>query len=659
MFCVSFTTLQSFLTLSFFREIPSVVQTKSKKSSGKKEVKNAVHVSGQKSTWFFVILIVSVFFSYTPVFEADFVNWDDEDYVLNNPDIQSFSNLKELLTEPVQGNYHPVTMLSLALNFSLTGKKASSYHILNLLLHIINTILVFIFIRKLVIGKIWMAFIVALLFGIHPLHVESVAWVSERKDLLYSLFFICGMIVYLDYLEKRKFSSLVFTFMFFLLSILSKPAAIIFPIVLITLDYYKSTLNSLRVYLEKVPFLLVSILMGLLTLQGQSETGATAFAAVYGLGDRLIFACYGIMMYILKSLLPLELCAFYPLPDSTDSLPASYYLSIGFFLLLVLAFIRSIQKHKLFAFVILFYLINLALVLQILPVGNAIIADRYAYLPLLAVMIVPGFYFQKWVDSNNGKVPAFAVVLLSILSFICIFLSNKQAATWKNGQTLWDQAIKVQPSSRAYILRGLLYKQDGNSDQAFRCYTKAIELGTKEPDAWVNRGNIYFASKVYDKAIADYSFCISLKPTHLKAHENRGAAYASIGKTDLALSDLNQAIILDPLSTNAIASRAKLLSSMGRYPEAVEDFNRYFSLTADPTGDLWSFAAVANYNLTKYTEALYCYDQALKIRETGMFYFNRSKILEIMGRKSEAYRDAQKAGQLGVQVDPAYLQSLQ
>jgi hypothetical protein len=141
--------------------------------------------------------------AFIPVFKADFVNWDDMDYAYNNQAIQSLSNFKEIVTERVQGNYHPLTMLTLALNYAISGNDASLYHVVNLLLHLMNVLLVFIFIFQLSGKKPWTAFITALLFAIHPLHVESVAWVSERKDVLYSFFFLAGLIAYLNFLEKR------------------------------------------------------------------------------------------------------------------------------------------------------------------------------------------------------------------------------------------------------------------------------------------------------------------------------------------------------------------------------------------------------------------------------------------------------------------------
>jgi tetratricopeptide (TPR) repeat protein len=615
-------------------------------------VKTNVHV------WIILALCLSVFLAYTPVFNSDFVNWDDEDYVLNNESIHSFSNLREILTKPIQGNYHPLTMLSLALNYSISGTDATSYHIMNLLLHMMNTVLVFFFVLSLFKGKTWMAFIVALLFGIHPLHVESVAWVSERKDLLYSLFFILGLTLYSKYIDSGKRYFLLIVFLCFILSLLSKPAAVIFPVLLFAIDYFKGRPNILKTYLEKVPFLICSVLFGLLTMQGQESAGATEFAKVFSLTDRFLFASYGIMMYFIKTILPIDLCTFYPFPDTANGLPVIYYLSLVFLLLVLVLFIKTFKTNKFIAFAILFYLLNLALVLQLIPVGNAVIADRYAYLPLIGIFLIPGYYFQKQIDSNKGQINVSMLFALIIVSFTLIRMSNVQAATWKNGASLWDHAIKVSPSSRAYVNRGLLYKQAGNMTKAFESYDHAIKLGSREPDAWVNRGNIYFANREYEKAIQDYNYCLQLNSKQVKAYENRGSSYASLGKTELALHDFNKALELDSASSGAYANRAMLNMSLGEYQHAINDYRKALDLKQDPNGEMWSFSGEAYFKLGKYEAALNCYDQALKIRQTGLYHLNRSLILRQLNRIDEAKVAVHNAQALGMAVDPAYIELL-
>lgn len=605
-----------------------------------------------------MVLAIAITITYLPVFNAGFVNWDDEDYVLNNSDIQSLTNFNELLTKPVQGNYHPLTMYSLAINFAISGKNPFSYHAFNLILHVINSILVFFFIIRLGSFSVWIAFAIALLFGIHPLHVESVAWVSERKDVLYSLFFLLGLIFYLIYLEKRKWAFLLPVLIFFILSLLSKPAAVIFPLVLLSIDFYKNRINQLGSYIEKLPFLLLSVLMGLLSMQGQKSAGATLFAESFSFIERLLIACYGIMMYAVKTVFPIGLCAFYPFPEPSSTFPTVYYIAPFFCLILLLLMVRTFRSNRIIAFAIIFYLLNLLLVIQLIPVGNAVIADRYAYLPILGLFILIGHFSTKYFFDAKGKVNIILVTGFAVIAIVLMKLSYTQAATWKNGEALWDQAIKVAPGSRAYVNRGLLYKRAGNSEKAFECYSKAIALGNREPDAWVNRGNIYFANRDYANAIKDYNQCISLSKINVKAYENRGAAFASTGEPEKALADFNTALSLDSNSHSAYANRAMLRMSKGDYEAAINDFSSYLRIKNEPNPDIWSFMGEANFRLGRFEEALNCYDEALKLKQTGLYYLNRSMILFQLNRKEESVIDAVKALENGHNINPEYLKSL-
>ena len=629
---------------------------KQNKAPAKNDLKS--DIKSENSLWYILVLVIAITIAYLPVFNAGFVNWDDEDYVLNNSSIQSLTNFHEIITQPVQGNYHPLTMYSLAINFAMSGKDASSYHLFNLILHILNSILVFLFVWRLGGFGIRMAFIIALLFGIHPLHVESVAWISERKDVLYSLFFLSGMIVYLRYLESKKVRSLLVVFLLFVLSLLSKPAAVIFPLVLLSLDYFKNRLGQAKTYLEKLPFLLLSVLAGLLSMQGQKSAGSTVFAEAFTFFERMIFACYGIVMYAVKTLVPLSLCAFYPFPDPSSTFPISYYIAPVFALFVLLVLAKYFRSHKLITLSILFYVLNLLLVIQLIPVGNAVIADRYAYLPLLGLLMLVGYFYRKWLIGNNGKTNYLAAFTLVIVCIVLMRLTYTQAATWKSGASLWDQALKVAPSSRAYVNRGLLYKRAGNTEQAFENYSAAIALSNREPDAWVNRGNIYFANKEFKNAIEDYNHCIALNPTNVKAYENRGSAFASTGEPEKALADFNMALSLDSNSHSSYANKAMLMMSKGNYGDAIDNFQSYLKIQKDPNPEIWNFMGEANFRLDKFEEALNCYDEALKIKQTSLYYLNRSKILWQLNRKQEARVDALKSIEMGQGVDPEYLKNL-
>jgi len=609
--------------------------------------------------WMIIICIVLTFIAFAPVFKAGFVNWDDPDYVTSNQNIKSLSNFYKIVTTPVQGNYHPLTMLSLALNYAISGKSATSYHVVNLLLHVLNVILVFFFVLKLSGKKHWIAFIAALLFGIHPLHVESVAWIAERKDVLYAFFFIAGLIRYLKYIEKPGIINFLAVLVLFLLSLLSKPAAIIFPVVLLAIDYYYDRLGNSKTYLEKVPFLLISLIFGILTLSGQTAQGAVSSASTFPSHFRYFYGFYGIMMYIYKALLPINLCAFYPYPAINRFLPLEYYLSPILTLVIAIIFFAIFRKNRLLAFGIAFYYINLLLVLQFIPVGSAIIADRYTYIPLIGLLIIVGFYFQKWVDKNSGIPSPMAIAVLLLSTVSLTYLSYKQASTWKDNASLWDHAIAIKPSSKALSNRALTYKLEKQNAKAIELFSRAISINKAEKDALVNRGNIYFNEKKYDLAINDYNQCLAIDPNDKLAIENRGTAYAAIGKYDMALTDMNQSLKLNPGSINGYANRAIIKQALNQNQEAIDDFYLHMKNSPDENGNIWNSIGILEQKLDQNVKAIECFDKAIALNENQQFLYNRALSQLKLGNKQKARIDIQRAIELGAKFDPAFLKKIE
>ena len=227
------------------------------KRKSEKHIHSPVGVKQKKTitpNWLVPFIFVVTFLAFIPALSAGFVNWDDPDYVNNNILIKDFSHLSALITTPLQGNYHPLTMLSLAINYSISGLDAWSYHLFNILFHLLNCFLVFRLALLLSNKNIVIAFTTAVLFGVHPMHVESVAWISERKDVLYSLFFLAGLVSYTKYVDTGSKKQYGVTILFLVLSLMSKPAAVIFPVALFCIDLLRKRKFSFRLFLEKISF---------------------------------------------------------------------------------------------------------------------------------------------------------------------------------------------------------------------------------------------------------------------------------------------------------------------------------------------------------------------------------------------------------------------
>src|SRR5262245_20673443 len=269
--------------------------------------------------WLFAaVVVVTTVLCYRPSLDNGFTNWDDDLYVTRNPAIRELtpSRLLHMATRPVAFNYHPLTVLSLALNYAASGLDPRSYHATNLLLLVVNSVLVFFFVFQLTKRRAEAALMAALLFAVHPMHVESVAWVAERKDVLYTLFLMLALIAYLRYVEQpaRRRPDLVATFVCFALSLLAKPAAVTLPLLLFAIDYYVRRPWTRGVLLEKLPFVVLAIAFGLVTLRIQS-----AFISVGGLEalrapEKLLVACYGLVAYLVKAIVPYNLSAVHPYP---------------------------------------------------------------------------------------------------------------------------------------------------------------------------------------------------------------------------------------------------------------------------------------------------------------------------------------------------------
>ncbi|MCX6268418.1 MAG: hypothetical protein NTW16_13835 [Bacteroidetes bacterium] len=346
-----------------------------------------------------VILTVTLMAFYPSLQNGLLKTWDDQAYVTRNELVKSISpgNIVKIFKEDkgLYANYHPLTTLSLAINYHISKEDPFGYHFTNLLLHLLNTLLVFIFIYLLTKKNLLIAGVSSLLFGLSPVHVESVAWISERKDVLYAFFFLASLISYQHFFKKQDWKFYILSILLFLCSLLSKAMAASLPLVLILIDYLEKRRWSWKFLTDKIPFFLLAILLGIYAITIQAEGNAMG-AVTFPLGMRIFHACYGFSAYILKILIPTGLSAFYPYPYPlinsawvTNDTPAIFYLTfiltVAIFCFSIYCIISNRKNLEIPGFGLLFYAVTIALVLQFLPVGRAIMADRYAYIPSIGI----------------------------------------------------------------------------------------------------------------------------------------------------------------------------------------------------------------------------------------------------------------------------------
>ncbi|MGQ0827852.1 MAG: tetratricopeptide repeat protein [Bacteroidota bacterium] len=500
-----------------------------------------------------VVLIIVTAAIYFKSLNNQLTTWDDKNYITENKDIRSLHGdsinytIKETFSSYVMGNYHPLTMLTYCMEYAKYKLNPKPYHVTNLIIHLLNALLVFAFIWLLT-QQQWVAFITALLFAIHPMHVESVAWVAERKDVLYSFFYLSALCTYLVYLKKEKGKWIWYTFIFllFILGLLSKAMTVTLPIVLFAIDYFLDRKFTGKVILEKLPFIVVSFIFGYIAIEAQKSANAIDDISNYNFFDRILFTSYGIITYLWKMIAPINLSCFYDYPTKVNGMyPAIFY--IAPIIILVLAFLiyRSIRFGKDIVFGFGFFLITIVLVLQILPVGGAIIADRYTYLPYIGIF----FILARWINnvmenklqrSKTLKIPV--IVGFTVFSVLCCYLTVQRCKIWNNSLVLWNDVIeKYDASPKAYNGRGDAYTIAKKYDKAVADLSRAIQLKSDYPEAYYNRGLAYYYLGKHEEAISDYTSAIQYNPKLAVAYYNRAGTYFTIQKFQPALEDVLKA----------------------------------------------------------------------------------------------------------------------
>ena len=430
-----------------------------------------------KHSWLLVILIAFIVLS--PNLNNDWVNWDDQAYVHQNNLIKSigFQETKAIFSEPnVVGNYHPITVLSLANDYSIGELKPFVYHLHSLILHLFNCVLVF-FLISVIFKNYTMSFLVAMLFSIHPLHLESVAWISARKDLLYAFYLLLGLHAHLKYIQIKKpqFKGVYYTISLiaFCFSLLSKSMAIVFPIYLLLIDFLTKRTSKISNWVEKFPFILISLFFVFLTLYSQSIEGAIINDIDISLLDRMAISCTSIWIYIIKSILPYNLSGFYPYPfQILSEIPLYFYCSFIIIPCFGALFWYAWKKEKrILFFSFAFFLISLAPVLQIIPHGRAMLAERYTYIAYLGLFILIAHLLRKYYSHMLFKI----ITLTVIITFSSI--TYVRSSVWKNGETLWTDVIESFPHDYfAYTNRGDYYFNENKLELALEDVNKSIAL---------------------------------------------------------------------------------------------------------------------------------------------------------------------------------------
>ncbi len=586
----------------------------------------------------------------------EFVSWDDPDYVLNNVHIRSWGLefFSWAFGSFSASNWHPLTWFSLAIDYSLWGFRPAGYHLTNIVLHGANTLLVFLVAHRLIVNAnplrmtvpsacsglsdqrtVTAAAVTALLFGLHPVHVESVAWISERKDVLYTFFYLLSIDTYCSFIIGRRQGSSPtssahywLSIIFFALALISKPMAVTLPLVLLVLDWHPfrrtgsrtALLSALR---EKVPFFLLSLGSSLLTIMAQRSGESIASMAGTPIADRIITAVDAFGGYLYNILLPIRLQPYYPYLLERELFAPRHLIFTALSAAMMACCAIAAKSSRTAAAAMLFSAITLLPVLGIVQVGGQAMADRYVYVASLGPFLLAGVGTAALLQNLSRSRPdamtqrTVYTAGIALIAVLCT-LTVKQTGIWKDSSTLWDSAVRsLQPEERRYRTSYVAY---------------------------VNRGYDFLQRQELGKALRDFDHAIELYPASYEAYHNRGLTFYRSGDQQSALRDISVAIELQRNYPNAFNDRGIVLKNLSRLSEAIADFNQAINLKPD-VPDFYFNRGNALAMTGHYEDAIRDYTAAIEMSRIGHpdYFMNRAKVFRFLGRIDEAQRDIDAA----------------
>jgi tetratricopeptide (TPR) repeat protein len=599
---------------------------------------------------------------YLPVVRHEFIQYDDQQYVTENPRVQAGLTWHGLIWAfgYHAGNWHPLAWISHMLDCQIYGARAGGHHFTNVLLHVASTLLLFLVLNRMT-AKLWRSAIVAALFAWHPLHVESVAWVAERKDVLCAFFWMLTLLLYVRYAAKPSVSRYILIAAAFMLCLMAKPMGVTLPFVLLLLDYWplkrmqevsardpqevpafaqKSWRNLIW---EKVPLIALSAAACALTISVQQL--AIVSTAGLPISQRLIHVLVAYSHYVVAMFAPINLAVYYPFQKT---IPISNIVCAALVLGLITLFaVKNFRRRPYIAFGWLWYLGTLVPVIGLVQVGDQAWADRYTYLPFIG-LFVP----LAWLAFEVIKNRAVLLVLTAVVGAAMLAATSVQLRYWRNTRTLFERTANVtERNALAVTMLGSLLAQDGKFDEAIKYYQTALSYEPRFPEAHFFLGNALDEKGKLDEALAEYEQALWFRPTQEQVHIFMGIALGKQKKYDEAIAHYREALALNPDSAATHNNLARLYHSLGQFDAAIEHYNA--ALEIDPR------LSIAHNNLGilliqkgNLEEGVKHLREAVKLRPKNMeSKFNLALALNQLEQWSEA-AELFKATQNSYSTDP-------
>ena len=534
--------------------------------------------------WIYAGLLLLNLIIYAGVGTFELVNWDDPTYITDNPTVLrglSWSTVWWALTTGHSPYWHPMTWLSHLTDVSLFGTDAGAYHVVNLVLHMANTLLLFELLRRST-GKSGPSTFVAAVFAVHPLHVESVAWITERKDVLSTFFLLLTMLMYVAYTRRPAAARYAGVMALFALALMSKPMVVTLPVVLLLWDFWPLGRSDVRrLVVEKVPLLLLALATSVTTVVIQSRVGAMAGLDALPLTTRLGNAAIGYLAYVWKTIWPWPLAAFYPLFDLSGPRVGAALVVLG---AITYGAFRLRATHPYVWVGWCWYIVTISPVIGLLQAGEQGMADRFMYVPMIGLMIAAAWGAKPLLDRAGWRaalVPAAVALVL-----VWTIAARAQAAHWENSLTLWGHAARVTP--RSYIAHenlGQALRDRGRLDESLASYERALALAPARSPGYaavINNsiGLVLTRQGRAAEARQRFAAAVLANPTFAEAQSNLGNALAAEGHASQAVDHYREAIRLKPDYVEPRVGLGGALLRAGRAPEAAAAYRD--ALERDP-----------------------------------------------------------------------------
>lgn len=601
-----------------------------------------------------VILFLLAAGTFLPTLKNGFIIFDDPIYVLNNSHVNhglTWSGLRWAFYGTAGGIWLPLTWISHMLDCQFYGLHAWGHHLSSVLIHGANTTLVFLWLFRMT-GAKWRSFMVAALFGLHPLRVESVAWVAERKDVLSALFWLLTLMAYTEYVKKSENEGhgakrvYWLTLALFTFGLMAKPMTMTLPFVLLLLDdwplrRFQSGKTAAQLVVEKLPFFILSVIAGIITIAVQRNENMVMPLNRFPLFERFENAAISYVAYIGKLFWPANLSVFYPFPHYLSFLT---FLSAALLLMVFSAFVVWQRQRAYFMTGWLWYLGTLIPIIGLVQVGQQAMADRYTYIPQIGLLVCLVWGIADL--TRHWKWRPFILPTAGVMAIAaCMILTCRQIALWRDSETLFEHAVAVTKDNViAQINLGNAFARNGQVDEAIVHFQKALAMDSSYADAHYNLGTAFFQKEQFERAIAQYQKAMAIQPGYQDARDNLGIAHLNFGlmlskegKISEAITNCQMAVKFHP-SAEAYNDLGNLLLKTGRLDEAIVQYQKALALEPDGA-EFHRNISIAFFEAGRRKEAIASAERALQLANAQ----TNHALASVVQKQLEVYRTSNPA----------------